>query len=102
MPETDLATAQPATAPSTTSAAPNYADAIEVAELCQLAGVPDRTASFLAAQTPVANVRRALLTLRAQGPEIASHLSPEAMAAQPESLKDNPLIAAARARAGKD
>ncbi len=106
MPETDLATAQPATAPSTTPAsapaAPNYADAIEVAELCQLAGVPDRTASFLASQTPVANVRRALLALRAQGPEIASHLSPEAMAAQPESLKDNPLIAAARARAGKD
>jgi signal peptide peptidase SppA len=93
MPETDLASA---------SAAPNYADAIEVAELCQLAGVPDRTASFLAAQTPVANVRRALLALRAQGPEITSHLSPEAMAAQPESLKDNPLIAAARARAGKD
>jgi signal peptide peptidase SppA len=93
MPETDLASA---------SAAPNYADAIEVAELCQLAGVPDRTASFLSAQTPVANVRRALLALRAQGPEITSHLSPEAMAAQPESLKDNPLIAAARARAGKE
>ncbi len=102
MPESDLATAQPASTHAGAPAAPSYADAIEVAELCQLAGVPDRTASFLASQTPVANVRRALLALRAQGPEIASHLSPEAMAAQPESLKDNPLIAAARARAGKD
>jgi signal peptide peptidase SppA len=79
-----------------------YADAVEVAELCQLAGVPERTASYLAAQTPVANVRRTLLALRADGPEIASHLTPEAMAAKPEALKDNPLIAQARARAGKD
>ncbi len=79
-----------------------YVGAVEVAELCQLAGVPERTASYLAAQTPVANVRRTLLALRAEGPEIASHLRPEAMAAQPESLKDNPLIAQARARAGKD
>jgi signal peptide peptidase SppA len=79
-----------------------YADAVEVAELCQLAGVPERTASYLAAQTPVANVRRTLLALRAEGPEIASHLTPEAMAAKPEALKDNPLIAQARARAGKD
>ncbi len=80
----------------------SYADAVEVAELCQLAGVPERSASYLAAQTPVANVRRTLLALRAEGPEIASHLSPEAMAAKPEALKDNPLIAQARARAGKD
>ncbi|MDP2432932.1 MAG: S49 family peptidase [Pseudomonadota bacterium] len=79
-----------------------YADAVEVAELCQLAGVPERTASYLAAQTPVANVRRTLLALRADGPEITSHLTPEAMAAKPEALKDNPLIAQARARAGKD
>jgi signal peptide peptidase SppA len=80
----------------------SYADAVEVAELCQLAGVPERTASYLSAQTPVANVRRTLLALRAGGPEIASHLTPEAMAAKPEALKDNPLIAQARARAGKD
>jgi hypothetical protein len=79
-----------------------YADAVEVAELCQLAGVPERTASYLAAQTPVANVRRTLLALRADGSEITSHLTPEAMAAKPEALKDNPLIAQARARAGKD
>jgi signal peptide peptidase SppA len=91
-----------ATVAEPTATALSYADAVEVAELCQLAGVPERTASYLSAQTPVANVRRTLLALRADGPEIASHLTPEAMAAKPEALKDNPLIAQARARAGKD
>jgi len=92
----------PATVAESTATTLSYADAVEVAELCQLAGVPERTASYLVAQTPVANVRRTLLALRADGPEIASHLTPEAMAAKPEALKDNPLIAQARARAGKD
>jgi hypothetical protein len=94
--------ATPATPAAIQQMTMSYADAVEVAELCQLAGVPERTASYLSAQTPVANVRRTLLALRADGPEIASHLSPEAMAAKPEALKDNPLIAQARARAGKD
>ncbi|HOY59326.1 MAG TPA: S49 family peptidase [Verrucomicrobiota bacterium] len=94
--------ATPATPAAIQQMTMSYADAVEVAELCQLAGVPERTASYLSAQTPVANVRRTLLALRADGPEIASHLTPEAMAAKPEALKDNPLIAQARARAGKD
>lgn len=94
--------ATPATPAAIQQMTMSYADAVEVAELCQLAGVPERTASYLSAQTPVANVRRTLLALRADGPEITSHLSPEAMAAKPEALKDNPLIAQARARAGKD
>jgi len=93
---------EPPDAPAVQQMTMGYADAVEVAELCQLAGVPERTASYLSAQTPVANVRRTLLALRADGPEIASHLTPEAMAAKPEALKDNPLIAQARARAGKD
>ena len=92
----------PAAVAEPTATALSYTDAVEVAELCQLAGVPERTASYLAAQTPVAAVRRTLLALRAEGPEIASHLTPEAMAAKPEALKDNPLIAQARARAEKD
>jgi signal peptide peptidase SppA len=94
--------ATPATPAAIQQMTMSYADAVEVAELCQLAGVPERTASYLAAQTPVANVRRTLLALRADGSEITSHLTPEAMAAKPEALKDNPLIAQARARAGKD
>lgn len=94
--------ATPATPAAVQQMTMGYADAVEVAELCQLAGMPERTAGYLSAQTPVANVRRTLLALRADGPEIASHLSPEAMAAKPEALKDNPLIAQARARAGKD
>lgn len=97
-----MTSGQPAAPLRSEPAAPTYAHAVEVAELCQLAGVPERTAAFLSAATPVPDVRRALLALRAAGPEIASHLSPEAMAATPEALKDNPLIAAARARAGKD
>lgn len=94
--------AQPATPLRPEPAAPTYADALEIAELCQLAGVPERTAAFLGAATPVPDVRRALLAMRAEGPEITSHLSPEALAAQPDALKDNPLITQARARAGKD
>lgn len=94
--------ATPATPAAIQQMTMSYADAVEVAELCQLAGVPERTASYLSTQTPVANVRRTLLALRAEGPEIASYLTPEAMAAKPEALKDNPLIAQARARAGKD
>lgn len=99
-----MTAAQPAASLRPEAAVPGmtYADAIEVAELCQLAGVSERTAAFLSAATPVPDVRRALLALRAAGPEIASHLTPEAMVAKPESLKDNPLIAQARARAGKD
>ena len=100
--ETPEVPATPATPAAIQQMTMSYADAVEVAELCQLAGVPERTASYLSAQTPVANVRRTLLALRAEGPEIASHLTPEAMAAKPEALKDNPLIAQARARAGKD
>ena len=112
MTETDLATDIPATQDTerpvpaakaeTPIRTPTYADAVEVAELCQLAGVPERISAFLSAATPVPDVRRALLALRADGPEIASHLSPEALAAQPDALKDNPLISVARARAGKD
>lgn len=103
--ETDppvVTAAQPATPLRPEPATPTYADALEIAELCQLAGVPERTTAFLGAATPVPDVRRALLALRAEGPEITSHLSPEALSAQPDALKDNPLINQARARAGKD
>lgn len=37
----------------------------EVTELCQLAGVPDKTAAFIAKAIPTADVRKALLEARA-------------------------------------
>lgn len=75
-------------------------DAQEVAELCALAGCPERIAGFLATRTPAATVRRHLLTARATGQEINSLITPSAATSAAQSLNDNPLVLAARARAG--
>lgn len=75
-------------------------DAQEVAELCALAGCPERIAGFLATRTPAATVRRHLLTARATGQEISSLITPNAATSAAQSLNDNPLVLAARARAG--
>lgn len=75
-------------------------DAQEVAELCALAGCPERIAGFLATRTPAATVRRHLLTARATGQEINSLITPNAATSTAQSLNDNPLVLAARARAG--
>ena len=75
-------------------------DAQEVAELCALAGCPERIAGFLATRTPASTVRRHLLTARATGQEINSLITPNAAASATQSLNDNPLVLAARARAG--
>ncbi len=78
------------------------ADAQEIAELCQLAGCPERIAGYLANGTPTASVRRELLSLQASGTEVTSRLVPEPSFAKPESLSDNPLIRAALKKAGKE
>ncbi len=77
-------------------------DAQEVAELCALAGCPERTAAYLAARTSPTKVRSQLLATRADSPEITSHIVPDAAKPNPQSLNDNPLVMAARARAGKE
>lgn len=77
-------------------------DAQEIAELCALAGCPERIAAYLAARTPPALVRSQLLAVRASGQEINSHIAPDAAKPNPPSLHDNPLVQAARARAGKE
>ena len=77
-------------------------DAQEVAELCALAGCPDRIAGFLAARTPATKVRSQLLGARASGQEINSLISPNAATSATQSLNDNPLVLAARARAGQE
>ena len=77
-------------------------DAQEVAELCALAGCPDRIAGFLAARTPATKVRSQLLVARASGQEISSLITPSAATSATQSLNDNPLVLAARARAGQE
>ena len=79
-----------------------HGDALAIAELCTLAGRPDLTAVFLGESLSTADVRRKLLGLRAESPEITSHLSPTAApAAASPSLDDNPLIHAVKARAAR-
>lgn len=77
-------------------------DAQEVAELCALAGCPDRIAGFLAARTPATKVRSQLLGARASGQEINSLITPNAASSATQPLNDNPLVQAARARAGQE
>lgn len=77
------------------------ADALAVAELCQLAGHPERTAAFLAEGASEAQVRRALLAARAESPEITSLIHPDAQA--PEAhLDQNPLMKAVKKLTGKE
>lgn len=77
-------------------------DAQEIAELCALAGCPERIAGFLAARTSSAAVRGHLLAARATGHEINSLITPSAATTATQTLNDNPLVQAARARAGQE
>jgi len=77
------------------------ADARAIADLCLLAGCPEKTAGFLAQGMTQEAVREALLEYRAQAPEIASHIDPQRMTPT-ASLDDNPVVAAARQRAAKE
>ena len=77
-----------------------HGDAVAIAELCTLAGRPDLIATFLGETLSIADVRRKLLGLRAESPEITSHLSPTApQQAQAAALEDNPLIRIVKTRA---
>lgn len=77
------------------------ADALAIAELCQLAGHPERTAAFLAEGASEAQVRHALLAARAESPEITSLIHPDAQA--PETHPDqNPLMKAVKKLTGKE
>ena len=100
---------QPADAPDTptqeeavqSAVAASRADALAIAELCQLAGHPERTAAFLAEGASETQVRRALLAARAESPEITSLIHPDAQA--PEAHPDqNPLMKAVKKLTGKE
>jgi signal peptide peptidase SppA len=92
--------AQPAPA---TSAAPvladPHADAVAVAELCLLAGCPERTTEFLASRLSASQVRQVLLQARADQVEIASHHLADA-APTSAATSANPVADAVRKRLG--
>lgn len=86
--------------PATTDA--SRADAVAIAELCQLAGHPELTAAFLAEGVSEAHVRKALLASRADSPEIRSTIAPDASAPQQSQSAANPLMAAVKKLTGKE
>ena len=98
-PETPTMSTPESTAPAVDAVrAQAHAEAVAIAELCELAGQPALTASYLVEGITAATARQRLLGLRAQSPEIASHLTPTDPAPQADAAS-NPLIAAAKARA---
>lgn len=75
-------------------------DALAIAELCELAGQPQLTATLLAEGVTPAVARQRLLAAKAESTEITSHLSPNAPTpSMATSLDDNPLVQAVKARA---
>jgi len=76
------------------------AEALAIAELCQLAGQSDRILGFLAEGAAPEQVRRVLLAVRADSPEIASRLHPDA-AARAVSPEHGPLMRAVRRMIGQ-
>ena len=62
-----------------TAVAGARAEAITIAELCQLAGQSDRIATFLAHGVSASQVRQTLLASRAQSQEISSVIHPDAV-----------------------
>jgi capsid assembly protease len=73
-------------------------EARAIAELCLLAGCPERTTTYLAAGLSEAEVRRTLLESRAQQPEIRSTITTEASTASREAQhpEKSPVVAAVR------
>jgi hypothetical protein len=69
-------------------------EAQAIAEICLIAGTPQRTAEFLASGMTESQVRRALLEARAEQPEIASRITADAgTTVRPES---SPVVAAVK------
>ena len=80
---TEAPTPQAPNPPTTSEAAKASAssarsEAQAIAEICLIAGAPQRTVEFLAAGITQTQVRRALLEARAEQPEIASRITAEA------------------------
>ena len=95
----DRPLADPAGSPPQSPAATlSVADAVEIAQTCQLAGRADLIAGFLEANTAPAKVRSQLLSAKAEAsPEIVSRIAPDAARPAPA----NPLLEAARTLAAQ-
>ena len=79
--------------PQSPTATLTVADAVEIAQTCQLAGRADLIAGFLETNTAPAKVRSQLLSAKADAsPEIVSRIAPDATRPAPS----NPLIDAAK------
>ena len=91
-----------ATATATASVAAGRAQALEIAELCQLAGQTTRIASFLAQGISASQVRQALLLSRAQSEEISSLIHPDAAKPIAKTTNDgaSALLAAVKKLSG--
>ncbi len=94
-------TAAPLAVPALATAptADVHAEATAIAELCLLAGCPERTTEFLAARMNAAQVRQVLLQARADQVEIASHHLADAAPAAAATTA-NPVLDAVRKRIG--
>ncbi|MCC6363013.1 MAG: S49 family peptidase [Bryobacterales bacterium] len=79
-----------------------YAEAAEIVVLCNIAGRPSLAGDFIARHLSVADVRKELLTLRAEAgqDEIRSHVLPEAGATAKQNLDENPVVKACAALGG--
>jgi len=79
----------------------SHREAALIADLCALAGMPERTGEMIARRLSAEEVRRELLTLKAgeDGAEVMSQVLPGAGTGQPMNLDDNPVVRAAKARA---
>ena len=74
-----------------------------IAEVCMLAGCPDRAAQFIAAGKTEAEVRRALIDARAAQTEataIRSTITVDAGTAMPSHTETSPIVAAVKKLTG--
>ena len=89
-------------APTASVAPPStdpQAEAVAIAQLCLLAGCPERTTEFLAARMSAAQVRQVLLQARADQVEIASHhTAGSTSGAMTAANAANPVLDAVRKR----
>lgn len=71
-------------------------EAQAIAELCLIAGNPQRTAEFLASGMSEAQVRQALLNARAEQPDISSRITADAGTQSTSQPESSPVVAAAK------
>ncbi len=73
-----------------------YAEAAEIVVLCNIAGRPALAGDFIARHIALGDVRKQLLTLRAEADqeEIRSHVLPEASTSTNPNLDENPVVKA--------